>query len=548
MSVSMTILAAAAALTPDPEFAAKAQAVLDAAFAADAPGATAIIVEDGQTVFAGARGLADVDAGEALSPGDELRLGSITKQFTAAMIMKLVEEGDVDLQAPIGTYLADLPAAWSTVNVHQLLNHTSGIPSYTANADLMGNSEETARPRSQAEMVDLVRDKPLDFAPGSDWRYNNSGYVLLGAIIEKVTGFRWDKAIEQRLLAPAGVAGIASMYDEEALPEFATGYSRSEEGVVVARPIHGDLARTAGALVGDTAALSAWSVALHGGDIVSAASLARMATPTRTYEGKELPYGYGLELEPALGRRAIGHGGGIFGFSTYGTYLPDEELFVAVFANSDSPSVKPKTLTLRLAALALGTPLPDFSDHPIAKEDVADWLGVYARDKGERRLEWHENGVALAGDEFMVPLQSAGDGVLYLPPTESVMWLRLVREADGTPAIEWVDDGLTVVETTVRGGDLPEGPVFVDVASLDLTPLPGRYQWPMGVFTVTISEQGTLMGQLTGQGSFELKPVSQTEWHVPMVGAVLTFAIEDGTASALTLEQGGQSAEGPRLP
>ena len=181
-----SLLASAARAVP-PSFQDDAEAYLAGAHPADAPGAAVIVVEDGNVVFQQARGLADIDDGTPLTPDTVFRLGSITKQFTAAAIMKLVEEGQISLDDPVSKFLPDYPAPGADATVRQLLNHTSGIQSYTGIPGWMVE-ENTARPYTTDELIAVFRDEPQQSPPGQAWAYNNSGYVLLGATLERVAG------------------------------------------------------------------------------------------------------------------------------------------------------------------------------------------------------------------------------------------------------------------------------------------------------------------------------------------------------------------------
>lgn len=181
------------------DVAARIDQVLAATYEADAPGATVIVVKDGKTILRKAYGLADVEHKQPLAPDTPMRLGSITKQFTSTAILMLVDEGKIKLDDDITVYLPDYPSQGKKVTIEHLLTHTSGIVSYTGKPDYMANMQKDLTVR---QMVDSFKNDPLEFAPGSRYRYNNSGYFLLGAIIEKVSGQTYDKFVEQRIFVP----------------------------------------------------------------------------------------------------------------------------------------------------------------------------------------------------------------------------------------------------------------------------------------------------------------------------------------------------------
>ncbi|MEO7411709.1 MAG: serine hydrolase domain-containing protein, partial [Sphingomicrobium sp.] len=188
------LLSAAPAVALPANFKAEADKLLADAYAANGPGAAVIVTENGKTVYAAGRGLADIERKIAITPETRFRLGSITKQFTAAAIMKLVEQGKISLDDPLSKYLPDYPAPGASATVRQLLNHTSGVMSYT-NMPSFTAEGNASKPVTTEQLVAVFKDVPSPSKPGEKWDYNNSGYVLLGAILEKVTGKSWDQAV-----------------------------------------------------------------------------------------------------------------------------------------------------------------------------------------------------------------------------------------------------------------------------------------------------------------------------------------------------------------
>lgn len=189
-----TTAAVAAPASADLE--ARADAILDATYSADRPGAAVVIMRGGRVIYAAGRGLADIEARRPIKPDSVFRLGSITKQFTAAAILQLVENRRISLDDPVSRFFPDYPQPGASATVRQLLNHTSGIQSYTAIPGWMTEAH-TDRVYTTAQMIAVFRDLPSRAPPGEEWAYNNSGYVLLAAIIEQVSGKPWYQVIEQ---------------------------------------------------------------------------------------------------------------------------------------------------------------------------------------------------------------------------------------------------------------------------------------------------------------------------------------------------------------
>lgn len=317
----------------------------------DAPGVTVIVTRHGKTVYSGARGLADVDRQLRLKPDSILRYASISKQFTAAMILKLTQDGKLALDASASQYLPPCPAA-KGVTVRQLLNHTSGIRSYT---DIPGavSVESTGRVWTTDSLMALFCNQKPVSPPGARYQYNNSGYVLLGAIIERATGISWHDAVMMRTTRPLGLQSIR--WGGGAIgKDWARPCTRLGGGVVgPAQPVDMSFPHAAGALVGTARDLARWSSALHHGRVVNQALYDQMISPTKLTDNTSSDYGFGLENGVVDGVPVIGHSGGIMGGQTDSLYVPSQDLFVAVLANTDAPAVAPSLTVRRIVTLAM---------------------------------------------------------------------------------------------------------------------------------------------------------------------------------------------------
>jgi CubicO group peptidase (beta-lactamase class C family) len=268
---------------------------------------TVLVARGNQVLLSKGFGYANLDWNIANSPSTKFRLGSITKQFTAASILLLQERGKLKVTDPVQKYMSGAPSAWDGIQIHHLLTHTSGIPNFTSFPDYPKLEPFAA---TVEELVGRFRDKPLDFPPGEKWSYSNSGYVLLGYIIEKVSGGSYEKFVRENIFDPLGMKD--SGYDSNAavIPQRATGYVKGKNGYAVAGFIHMTIPHAAGALYSTTEDLLKWEQGLFGGKLVSAESLEKMTTPVKSN------YAYGLQVETAAGHKVIEHGGGIEGFNT----------------------------------------------------------------------------------------------------------------------------------------------------------------------------------------------------------------------------------------
>jgi CubicO group peptidase (beta-lactamase class C family) len=280
------------------------------------------------------------------------RIGSVTKQFTSAAVMQLVQEGKLALTDTIGQWVKDLPVAWRGVTVAHLLNHTSGIPSYTE----LGEPwfKRWGEDMSAADLVALTADKKFDFADGSSWKYNNTGYVLLGMLVEARGGHAWHEEFSSRFFTPLGMSHTMYCDAGPVIPNRAAGYSRNEKDQWInTRYLSMTQPHAAGALCSTIGDLLTWNRALHGGKVVSAASYTSMTTPVGAAEGNH--YGSGLAIEDLGGHRVVAHGGGINGSLTANMFVPDVQLSVTVLTNGDYTN--PDKIAHQLARAALGVPL-----------------------------------------------------------------------------------------------------------------------------------------------------------------------------------------------
>lgn len=365
------------------------------------PGLTVAVVRGRDTLVMKGYGQADVELGVAATPETVYRIGSVTKQFTAAAVMRLVEQGKLSLDDPITEYLPDFPTQGHTVTVRHLLDHTSGIKSYTS----LGKKWMKVLPLelTHEELLDLFEDEPFDFAPGEKWAYNNSGYYLLGMIIEKVTGKSYGEHLEEMLFQPLGLASTMYCSESRIIPNRAEGYTLEDGELRNDAPIGMNQPGAAGALCSTAPDLLRWQAALESGKVVSAASYRAMTTPATLANGEPTTYGFGLRIGEVEGHREVAHGGGIPGFSTWLGRYPDDSLSVLVLINSDVASTGPivKAVTRR----ALGLPVEEVKDVAIDAAELVRYFGVYAL--GPLQLRIFEEGGKLTG-------QATGQGPIQL--------------------------------------------------------------------------------------------------------------------------------------
>ncbi len=323
-------------------------------FADDMPGAAIIVVKDGETLYRGAKGLANVELGVPLEPDMVFRLGSITKQFTSASIMLLEERGKLKLDDTIDKYLPEYPAEIaSKITIEHLLTHTSGIVTYTGIPGYMF-SDKIRRELSTNELVDVFKDLQPVSAPGEKWNYNNSGYVLLGAIIENVSASSYEDFVQENIFDKLGMENSHYGSHTRIIPNRVAGYEILGSNVSNARFLSMTQPHAAGSLLSTVDDLAIWDQALFSGKVVSPESFQKMTTAGVLNDGEKHSYGYGLMISEVNGRKIVAHGGGIFGFATSGIHIVDENLFVAVFSNGATRERNPGAVAQQIVRLVLG--------------------------------------------------------------------------------------------------------------------------------------------------------------------------------------------------
>ncbi len=338
-----------------------------------AVGVSLAVLRGEDTVLVRGYGAADAEAGTPVTPATVFRIGSVTKQFTAAAIMRLAEAGRLSLDDTIGAHLPGYPTQGHTVTIRHLLNHTSGIRSYTAMPAWRQRMTERLHPDT---LVALFAAEPFDFAPGEAWAYNNSGYFLLGRIIERVSGMPYAEYLRTELYPRAGLRETRYCPDAPVTPGDAVGYASAAPPARSA-PLSMTSPYAAGALCSTARDLVRWERALAAGRVVSPASYAAMTTPDTLRDGSRLTYGFGLGIGQLAGRRLVAHNGGINGFGAHLAGVPAESLTVAVLVNTEGGTADRITELVLRAALGIPLPAPA-RDLPLSADERARYVGTYA--------------------------------------------------------------------------------------------------------------------------------------------------------------------------
>lgn len=519
-----------------------AEQLLHTSYRADGPGAAVLVVRGEQVLYRGAFGEGDVAGNVALSADDTFRIGSITKQFAAAAVLKLVEQGKVGLDDPLRQYVKDYPNG-ARITVRQLLDHTSGVKSYTSIPGVLDGPIQ--RDVTTAQLIDSFKHEQPDFAPGEAWAYNNSGYVLVGAVIEAASGMPWHRYLDTTFFQPLGMTRTGYGADPAVVAKQVRGYSLEGDKVVDAKPISMTQPHAAGALVSSVDDLHKWNRALHEGKVLSAASYALMTTPAG--KAVEAKYGFGLFTGSVRGRPELEHGGGIFGFSTMLSYVPGADVSVVVLQNADGARGHhdgPSEIARRLSAVALGDPYPAPTPIAVDAATLKQAEGVYRVDASASRVLRVVDG-ALTGQRTggqrstLIPI--AQDTYLY---DDGFNRFTLERDAQGRVTgmrFFAMGEGEGVV-AKLTGEPLPDPRAAVALPRAALERVTGRYVGNGAPFKVFLDGE-TLKVQLASQPAFELKAESASKFFVTAVDATVEFTPVEGQPQAAILRQGAATIE-----
>lgn len=313
------------------------------------PGGEFLVSKKGKPIYQKSFGKANLELDVNLTSENIFQIGSITKQFTAISILILEEKGKLIVNDPISKYIPDYPLG-DKITIHHLLTHTSGIKDFTKMKSLRDISQKEMTPKM---MVDFFKNEPVDFAPGEKFDYNNSGYVLLGYIIELVSGEEYEEFIQKNIFDKAGMTKSYYASDRKVIPKKAYGYQKKESVYVNKTQISFSVPFSSGSLMSTTSDMLKWQNALNQNLILNPKTIKKAFTKYKLNDGQEFTYGYGWHLIDVNGTQLRRHGGSIFGFKSMGVYIPSEDIYVIGLSNCDCNS--PTQVTEEIALLVMKT-------------------------------------------------------------------------------------------------------------------------------------------------------------------------------------------------
>jgi len=518
----------------------KIDKLLESKYKPDQPGATALVAKDGKVIYRKAFGNANLELDVEMKPENVFEIGSMTKQFTAVSILMLLEQNKLNLDDEITKFIPDYPTQGKTIKVHHLLNHTSGIKSYTSMQSFMKLARNDMSP---SELIDVFKNEPMDFDPGEKYLYNNSAYIILGYIIEKLSGQTYADFVEKNIFKKINMNSSHYGSMTKLIENRANGYQK-RDGYVNADYLSLTLPYAGGSLMSNVDDMLKWQQALNNNIFIKKETIAKAFTNYTLNNSKKINYGYGWSHNLIHDTPTIEHGGGIFGYTTMGVYVPDEDVYVVVLTNCNCNS--PTEVAVKIAALTIGKPFPEIENRvALQQNELEKWVGAYEFEGEIIRYITLENGQLYS--------QRAGSSKFKIFPLDSN---RFYFDGTMSEYVFSMNNGKreTLFKSRInvdKGNETNKKPIekeSIVIKPAILKEYVGKYELQPN-FLITVTMKGDqIFGQATGQPQFEMFAESTTNFFLKVVQAKIVFNKNDkGKVSSLILYQNGQELKGHKI-
>ncbi|WP_299547744.1 serine hydrolase [Seonamhaeicola sp.] len=533
-----------------------------------------LVADQGQVIYKKGFGMANMEWDIPNQSNTKHRIGSITKQFTAMLILQLAADGKLDLQAPITTYLPDYPkTTGGKITTHHLLTHTSGIPNYTAFPGFMKN--DTRDPYEPEAFVEKFANKDLDFEPGARFSYSNSGYFLLGVIVEKLTGKTYEDLLQEKIFTPLNMQDTGYDHHGDIIKNRATGYEKRGNTYVNSRYLDMSIPYAAGSMYSTVEDLYLWDQALYTNKLLPQEFMDLYFKPyIKAFGNNHYAYGWGVGYDRIGTSKdsiyVIQHGGGINGFNTIISRATSDKSLVVLFSNTGGAPLNQMTRSIR--------GILNDKDYNMPKKSVATEVLEVIRSKGidagiaryhdikdSKSFSLNEremNGIGYqllqsdkaeeAAKVFKLNIEAFPESSnVYDSYAEALMTLGQNEGAieNYKKSVSMDPSNTAAIEHLKKlGADVSEFEKEITITDTVLESYVGKYQlMPNFIITVTKVDK-QMKAQATGQPQFDIFPKSENEFYLKVVKAQITFnKNEEGHIESLTLLQGGQKITGKRM-
>tara|TARA_B100000795_G_C22796217_1_gene439453 strand:+ start:442 stop:2094 length:1653 start_codon:yes stop_codon:yes gene_type:complete len=514
----------------------KIDKILSTQFKTNETGVSALVAKDGNVIYRKAFGKADLELDVNMTSKNIFEVGSITKQFTSVAILMLLEEGKLSLEDEITKFIPTYPTNGKKITIHHLLTHTSGIKSYTS---MQRFGEVMTIDETPLKFIDFFKNEPMDFDPGEKYLYNNSGYFILGYIVEKVSGLSYQKFIQERIFDMVDMKSSYYGSHEKLIKNRASGYQKRGE-FSNAQYISLSLPYAAGSIMSNVDDMLKWQTAITNNVFLKETTIDKAFTNYTLNNGDKINYGYGWVFNEINDVPTLEHGGAIPGYLSMGVFVPSKNVYVIVFSNCGCQS--PTNIALEIAALAIDKPIQGKENTVnLSAEQLTKWVGTYEFDAEVLRY---------------ITLK---DGLLYSKIEGSPQSFKIFPTSPNTFSFE---EGFISYDFSIKDGKKTalfknrinkEQGIFVNkkapkekesiIVSADvLNSYEGVFEIQPGFDLTITSLSNQLFAQATGQQKFELFAESKTKFFLKVVKASVVFhENEKGRINALTLNQGGRA-------
>jgi CubicO group peptidase (beta-lactamase class C family) len=515
-------------------------AIFNQAYPIHSPGVTVLIAKDNRILYRKAFGMADLELKVQMKPESVFQLASITKQFTSVAILLLMEQGKLSLQDSLSKYITDFPRG-NEITLHHLLNHTSGIKSYN---NLPEFSTKTRLDMTPEEMISMFKNLPLEFNPNEKYAYSNSGYFLLGYIIEKLSGMSYKDFIQKNIFDKLGMKHSYYADTYKIIPNRVNGYQFYEGDYENAEYMSTTIPYAAGSLMSNVDDMFLWNKAIHNNLLISANSKLMAFTNYTLINGKHNNYGYGWAINEIAGVPTIEHPGGINGFTTSGIYAPDKNIYSIVLTNIDDGK-GPEACNIKVVSALLGKSITGKAAAKIPEKELKKWVGAYQFEDVVRFITY---------DKAALYSMREGGRPIQLEPLSATEFrfdnsfaTYTFSSKNGKRQVLYTDRIKKSMGIETDKKPLAEKQA-IPVAAAMLNKYAGVYELQPS-FQIEIKLQNDrLFAVATGQPAVELFAEAENSFFIKEIGAQILFNLNtDGTVKNLSFSQGGNKMEGKRV-
>lgn len=514
--------------------------IFNKAYPVNSPGATVLIAKNDKVIYRKAFGMANLELNVPMKSENVLQLASITKQFTSVAILILMEQGKLSLQDKLSKYISDYPRG-NEITLHHLLNHTSGIKSYTNIHEFRAKMRLDLSPE---EIITNFKNVPLEFNPGEKYAYSNSGYVLLGHIIEKLSGISYEDFIQKNIFDKLSMNNSYYGNSYKVIPNRANGYQLYEGNYENAEYMSSTIPYAAGSLMSTVDDMFLWNKAIRNNTLISEKSKQMAFTNYTLSNGKLSDYGYGWHINELAGMTTLEHTGGINGFTTSGIYVPDSNIYAIVLTNRNDGK-GPETYNIKAVSFLLDKPIVDKVAVKLSEKQLKKWIGAYQFEDVIRFITY-ENGE-------LYSMREGGRPLKLLPLSENEFRFEDLFTTynfslkNGKKQVVFTDRIIknSGIETYKK---LPSEKTTITLAQNVLIKYVGVYELQPS-FQIEIKMQNDhLFATATDQPAVELFAETENSFFIKEINAQIVFNLNiDGTVKSLTFSQGENKMEGKKI-